>query len=183
MLLKGMSPEEFTEILQFVQKFHGFAKANSFYPKKLKAAVEAGIDPELAKYGLSIKYVRCDYDSRTGDIWGVTFDHIRLASNSFVGWGAYIDKKVDHEYETLFDLCMAYLKGDYKPGEEHFIDYRSPDPRNDDEKLMKEPLLSLQDVANIFCHKGRVTTSNKKIQGLFDKLKTWTYTNKFLKLT
>lgn len=111
--MKGMTLDQFKEVTEFVQAHHAFAR----YGGKEKR-LEAGITPEVAEYGFGIKYVRCDYDTRFGDVWGVTLDNVRFASNHFTalnpppkGW----------KYDNLYDLTMAYLKGNFKPKEEFYI--------------------------------------------------------------
>lgn len=115
--MKGMSLDQFKEVTEFVQKHHKFAYYKT--EEKIKESKEAGIvDGTALRYGFGIKYVRCDYDTRFGDVWGITLDQIRFATNHFTslkpppkGW----------KYDNLFDLTMAYLKGKFKPKEEFYL--------------------------------------------------------------
>ena len=110
--MKGMSLEQFAEVTRFVQKYHKFGSWNR--KRELEAMAE-GVSPEIAEYGLNIKYVRCDYDTRFGAVWGVTFDRFRFATNF-----PYIESEMPKgwKYDNLYDLSMAYLKGEFKPGVE-----------------------------------------------------------------
>jgi hypothetical protein len=114
--MKGMSLEQFTEVTQFVQKYHKFGR----WSREIElAAIKDGVSPEVAEYGYNIKYVRCDYDTRFGDVWGVTFDRVRFARNY-----PYIESKLpkDWKYDNIYDLSMAYLKGEFKPSKEFYIE-------------------------------------------------------------
>lgn len=117
--MKGMSLEQFAEVTRFVQKYHGFAKANRFKDGKVEEAISEGISPEMAEYGLNIKYVRCDYDTRFGDVWGITLDDVRFATNHF---NAFNKPPKQWKYDNIYDLAMAYLKGDFKPKKEFYIE-------------------------------------------------------------
>lgn len=114
--MEGMSLEQFTEITQFVQKYHRFGRWNR---ETELSAMKAGVSPEIAEYGLNIKYVRCDYDTRMGDVWGITFDRLRFATNH-----PYIPSEMpkDWKYNNLYDLSMAYLKGEFKPNKEFYTE-------------------------------------------------------------
>ena len=117
--MKGMSLEQFAEVTRFVQKYHGFAKANCFKDGKVEEAISQGISKDLAEYGLNIKYVRCDYDTRFGDVWGITLDNVRFATNHF---NAFDKPPKQWKYDNIYDLVMAYLKGDFKPKKEFYIE-------------------------------------------------------------
>lgn len=117
--MKGMTLEQFTEVTQFVQKYHGFAKANYWKEGRVEEAISDGILPELSKYGLNIKYVSCDYDTRFGDVWGITLDNVRFATNHFTSFNP---APKGWKYDNLYDLTMAYLKGDFKPKKEFYIE-------------------------------------------------------------
>lgn len=103
-----MSLEDFKNITEFVQKHHKFAHLKR--GGEINESIEAGLSEKLAEFGMNIKYVRCDYDTRFGDVWGITFDRIRFATNSLV-----MGEIKEFPYDNLFDLAMAYLKGEYKP--------------------------------------------------------------------
>jgi len=113
-MMKGTTLKKFTEIAEFVQRHHKFARWVK--QDRVEEAKNAGIAPEIATHGLNIKYVRMNYDTRFGDVWSITFDRITFATNSFVNINLL--KKGDElhplteKYQTLEDLCYAYLKGE-----------------------------------------------------------------------
>lgn len=114
--MKGMSLEQFAEVTRFVQKYHKFGRWNR--KTELEAMAE-GVSPEIAEYGLNIKYVRCDYDTRFGDVWGITLDNVRFATNHFTSFNP---APKQWKYENIYDLAMAYLKGEFKPKKEFYIE-------------------------------------------------------------
>lgn len=111
-----MTLEQFKEITEFVQKHHKFAGYKT--EEKIQEARDAGIQGDIAKYGYGIKYVRCDYDTRFGDVWGITFDQVRFATNHF---NALKPPPKQWKYDNIYDLSMAFLKGIFKPKEEFFV--------------------------------------------------------------
>lgn len=111
-----MTLEQFSEITNFVQKHHKFGGYKG--DKKIQESLDDGISPDVAKYGYGIKYVRCDYDTRFGDVWGITFDRFRFATNHY---NALSLPPKDWKYSNLYDLAMDFLKGEFKPGAEFLI--------------------------------------------------------------
>lgn len=107
MEIKGMSIDEFKAIVDFVQKHHYFAK----WLTDEEIEIEKVNYPKLSEYGYDIKYVDSCYDTRTGDVWSVTFrgigNDIRFATNSFIG------KEVQLPYNSLHEWILAYLKGEW----------------------------------------------------------------------
>ena len=98
--MRGVSPEQYVEILQFIMKNCKFGyNPNRKYPN----------GPQM------IKYVDCTWDSRFDDIWSITFrgDGITLATNHYTG-----DDTSKFPYDNLYDWCMAYLKGEWVPTKE-----------------------------------------------------------------
>lgn len=105
MELKGMTPQQFVEILDFVQKHHSFAKWLP-EPEREKELKEF---PNISEYGKNIKYTTCSYDSRFKDIWSVTF-------RGFGAWCFSCNSVMDQPefpYEDLYSWVMAYLKGEW----------------------------------------------------------------------
>lgn len=100
--MKGLTPQQYIEILDFVQKYHNFAQypTNELQEERKKQC----ISEELSRYGLNIKYVDSCYDSRFGDIWSIKFrglgEEKQFASNTN-----------DSKYANLYDKVMDYLKG------------------------------------------------------------------------
>lgn len=113
--MKGMSLEQFAEVTRLTQKHHQFG----IFRKNKQEALADGLSEKLSEYGLNIKYVRCDYDTRMGDVWGIDFDRVRFATNY-----PYIPSEIpkDWKYDNLYDLSMAYLKGEFKPSEEFYTE-------------------------------------------------------------
>lgn len=117
--MKGLTIEEYKEILEFVQEHHRFAlyiEKNKRIERKLKF-------PNLpSEYGFGIKYVDSCYDSRDKSIWSIKFrvgsfgvsfstNHYNALNMPPPGW----------KYHTLYDLCMAYLTGEFEPTDEFLI--------------------------------------------------------------
>jgi len=110
-MLKGMTPEQFTEILKFVQDYHHFAR----YVSQEKKKKELKLYPNIGEHGLSIKYVDSCYDSRGKEIWSITFrsfSQINFRTNAFIS----LDRN-PIKYHNLYDWVMAYLKGDWRDEE------------------------------------------------------------------
>ena len=116
--MKGMTLDQFKEVAEFSNKYHGFGRANRFREGKVEEAINSGIDKDLAEYGLNIKYVRCDFDSRDGKVWAITLDDVRFATNHF---HAFDPPPKQWKYDNIFDLSIAYLKGDFTPKKEFYI--------------------------------------------------------------
>ena len=109
--MKGMTIEQFSEVLAFVQKYHKFAN----WPTSEEEAEIAKQYPKMPKMGLNIKYTECSYDSRgNGDIWSITFrgiNELTFSTNS----KTYLTEKqkLFVTYNNLFDWVMDYLKGEW----------------------------------------------------------------------
>lgn len=120
--MNGMTFQQYGDILKFISKYHRFGRSNSFYEGKVEEAIKEGIKPELAKYGRFIKYIDNCFDTRTMDVWSIEFrgmgNHIRFATNF-----PYIPSELpkDWKYDNLYDLSMAYLKGEFEPSEEFIV--------------------------------------------------------------
>lgn len=99
--MKGLTLEQNTNIINFVQKHHKFAFVNT----------ENTIVVNDKPYCLCIKYVDFCYDSRTQDIWAISFRglgvDLTFATNSLVSNNSKIP------YDSLYDWVMAYLKGEW----------------------------------------------------------------------
>ena len=112
--VRGMSSEQFHEILEFVQKYHNFANLMS-------ASREDAIKtkyPNMDEYGFNIKYVDSVYDTRTRSIQSVSFRgmgrNLKFAANSFMLEKMFKDT---FPFDNLFDWIMAFLKGDWNDKE------------------------------------------------------------------
>ena len=118
--MKGMSITQYAEVVKFAQEHHAFAMWSSDEEKKERQKKY----PKLDEYGFNIKYIDSVYDSRTSDVWVVKFRSggtgYRFSTNHF----AMREKPKHWKYDNLFDLCMAYLKGEFKPKEEFYFDDR-----------------------------------------------------------
>lgn len=120
--MKGMTFQQYGDVLKLISKYHRFGSPNAFNKQKVEEAIEEGISPELAKYGLSIKYIDNCFDTRTMEVWSVEFrgmgNHIRFATNF-----PYIPSELpkDWKYDNIYDLTMAYLKGEFEPSEKFIV--------------------------------------------------------------
>jgi hypothetical protein len=105
--LKGMTPEQYLEIMQMVQKHHRFGMVQK--------------EDRITEHSFHIKYIDSVYDSRTGDIWSVSFRglgrDISFSTNMFV---MEVRQPDDFPYNNLYDFIKAYLKGEFIPTEEYF---------------------------------------------------------------
>lgn len=116
--MKGMTLDQYKEVVEFTQNYHGFARG--WDKNRRSEAISKGVKPKTAEYGYGIKYISCNYDTRDGKVWSITFDNrIRLSANHFTalnpppkGW----------KYDNIYELSMAFLKGNFVPKNEFFID-------------------------------------------------------------
>lgn len=121
--MNGMTLQQYGDILKFISKYHRFGRLNSIHEGKVEEAIKDGITPELAKYGHNIKYVRNSFDMRTMEIFSIGFEglgvSIRFATNF-----PYIPSELpkDWKYDNIYDLSMAYLKGEFIPDEKFTIE-------------------------------------------------------------
>lgn len=119
--MKNLTPAQYVEILKFVQDHHAFAKVIDL-DKRKQRKIEFPHLPD--SHGFGLKYVDSVYDSRGGTIWSISFRHgswgVCFKSNHYIT-GVNPEPK-DWKYNSLYDLCMAYLKGEFKPKEEFFIE-------------------------------------------------------------
>lgn len=117
--MRGLTLQEFTEVIEFVQKYHSFAE---YKPPEERNKIEKLFPLLKGGFGFSIKYVDSCYDSRDKSIWSVVFRRgvlgVCLSTNHFnsinlppKGW----------KYHSLFDWCMAYLTGEFVPTDEFFV--------------------------------------------------------------
>lgn len=111
--MKGMTLDQLKEVIEFVQEYHRFAGYKS--PEK-RAELKKQF-PNMFEYGMGIKYVDFTYDTRTMDIWSVTFRGVgvRLSTNHYT---ALSMPPEDFNYSNLYDWCMDFLKGEFKATEE-----------------------------------------------------------------
>lgn len=102
--MKGMSIEEYKEVIEFIQRFHKFGYIKDENRIKLN-----GND-----FQLHIKYVDNCYDSRFSEVWVISFrgfgNHLRFAVNHFSSLRPEPD---NFPFETLFDWVMSFLKGEW----------------------------------------------------------------------
>lgn len=117
--MKALTIDQFKEVVEFAQKYHQFAK----WPSDEEVAESAKLYPKIPKHGFNIKYIDSCYDSRTAEVWMVFFrsgrDGYRFATNHF---NSINPEPKGWKYHTLYDLCMAYLKGEFMPKEEFYHD-------------------------------------------------------------
>jgi hypothetical protein len=121
-MIDGMNNDQFKAVINFVRNYHQFGSWRSGKNRKLDKEKY----PNLKEFGYSIKYVDTCYDSRTNTIWSITFrqgtNGINFRTNLFT------DKDPEwFEFDTLYDLCMAYLTGEFKPEHDIFQHKASSD--------------------------------------------------------
>ena len=95
--MKGLTFEQYIEIVNFVQKHHKFG-----YVKE---------ENQIKKdWWLHIKYIDNSYDTRTNDVWSVSFRglgvDITFKTNSLV-----LLSPKEIRFDNLFDYIMQYLLG------------------------------------------------------------------------
>jgi len=113
--MKGLTPEQYVSVLQFVQKYHKFALWMSGEDKSQMNKEF----PNLSKwkgYGMGIKYIDSCYDSRTGDIWSITFRVHSAYKYSFHTniFNEFLGKKKPESWIelTFYEIIMKFLKGE-----------------------------------------------------------------------
>jgi hypothetical protein len=115
--MKGLSLEQFKEVVEFVQKYHSFGiLLPDVVRKKLKEKY-----PNFPEYGYTIKYIDSCYDSRFRNIWNVTFRGLGKTINFSVNHFVLKETPKDWKYDNLFDLIMDYLKGDFVLTEDFYV--------------------------------------------------------------
>jgi len=118
--MQGMNLGEYVVMMEFLQKYHAFAYWPSDEEIKERNKKFFQMAPSFGKHGLNIKYIDCTYDTRDISIWAVTFRQgrygIRLSCNHYTE--DTIPK--NFRFESLYDWCMAYLKGEWKPTKREF---------------------------------------------------------------
>lgn len=115
--MKGLTLDQFKEVIEFVQEYHAFGK----YKNPEKRAENKEKYPNIAEYGMGIKYVDSCYDSRDNTIWSVTFRQgVRGVVFSTNKYNAFNLPPDDWNYNKLYDLCMDFLKGEFKPTEDFY---------------------------------------------------------------
>lgn len=100
--MKGLTPQQFAEVLDFVKKYQSFAQWKS--PEEM-----AGIKdkyPLITNTGMNIKYVESTYDSRDHSVWSVGFRH---GKNSLY-LHTNLEEKWLEGYADFYSLVMGYLK-------------------------------------------------------------------------
>ena len=106
--MKGLTFEQYKEVVNFVQKHHkfGYVKEKNQIKKD---------------WHLHIKYIDNCYDTRFNNIWSVSFrglgQEINFRTNSLSNKLIPMENKFDN----LLDWIMAYLKGELTENEiKHF---------------------------------------------------------------
>jgi hypothetical protein len=102
--MRGMTLDEFKEVVEFVQKYHKFG-----YVKK-----EDRIQIKGEDHFMMIKYIDSCYYSRCQTIWVVTLRHgntgYRFSSNHYAATNL---PPAHFTFTSLFDWVMAFLKGEW----------------------------------------------------------------------
>lgn len=105
-MMKGMSMEQFSQVIDFVQEHHKFGYTPS--EKRLKKKVDN------TDWNMHIKYVDSCYDSRDKTIWSISFrgfgNTLCFRSNHFTSVNPNTS---NFSFKNLFDWVMAFLKGEW----------------------------------------------------------------------
>ena len=67
--MKGLTLDQFKEVVAFVQEHHRFA---GYIPEEQRKIRKEQF-PNMSEYGMGIKYIDSCYDSRDQTIWMVKF--------------------------------------------------------------------------------------------------------------
>jgi hypothetical protein len=121
--MKGMTLKEFQEVVDFSQKYHAFALWLTDEQVKERNKKYFQMHGAFGAHGMNIKYIDTIYDSRDQTIWSITFRQgkygWRFSTNHYT---ALNPPPKNFKYGTLYDLCMAFLKGEFKPKKEFEVD-------------------------------------------------------------
>lgn len=106
--MKGMTISEYTKVIEFLQNNNSL---QSYWADDKK---------ENRHKRPRIKYVDSCYDSRSGTWWSVTFrswgaTNVNLRSN------LTLYDLVRPDFDSLYDWCIAFLKGEWEATEEFFV--------------------------------------------------------------
>lgn len=117
-MMKGMTPAQLVQVVEFVQKHHCFG----YVPK----------ENLVTKYSHGIKYIDPVYDTRDQTFWCIGFrgmsGNITFRTNHFVlqstpkGW----------KYDNLFDLVMAWMKDEFVPKADFYDEHVDSRKTKDD---------------------------------------------------
>ena len=120
--LLGITLLEFNELIKFVERHHRYTLFLTDDTIEYRKRLLPKLDPEQ---GFKIKYIDTCYDSRTNTFWSITFR--KGSSYGYKFTTNHYDKfnppPKDWKFHTLYELCMAYLKGEFEPGDEFLIKY------------------------------------------------------------
>lgn len=110
--MEALTLEQYSEIVNFVQKWHYFA----VYLSDEQVKERNKQYPNMGKwrdYGMNIKYIDSIYDSRDAKIWSITFRGMghkyNFTSNHFNGTNPM---PKEWRWKTLHAMIMAFLKGE-----------------------------------------------------------------------
>jgi len=121
--MKGMTLQEYQEVVEFSQKYHKFSLWLTDEEVKERNKKYFQMHGAFGRHGLNIKYIDCTYDSRDRTVWSITFrqgrNGWRFATNHY---NAINQPPKNWKFSNLYDLCMAFLKGEFKPGGEFRVD-------------------------------------------------------------
>ena len=106
--MRGMNAEEYVEVMSYLQD-----------NLSLLAKNREKRHPKVP----SVKYIDCCYDTRTATWWSIKFRtwgafNITLRSNYNNAISLSLGKGVP--FNSLYDWCMAYMKGEWIPEESFY---------------------------------------------------------------
>lgn len=118
--MKGLTLEQLNEVINFAQKHHKFALWKTDEEREETKRNFPSIHSPA--HGMNIKYIDFTYDSRDATFWVIKFrqvtNGVAFSTNHF---SSMLPVPKGWKYDNLYDLCMAYLKGEFKPKEEFYI--------------------------------------------------------------
>lgn len=121
--MKGLTLSQFKEVIDFAQKYHKFALCMSDEEVKERNKIYHQMHEPFKEFGMNIKYIDSIYDSRDNIIWSITFrqgrNGVRFSTNHFTALNL---PPKNWKYNNLYDLCMAFLKGEFKPSKEFNVE-------------------------------------------------------------
>lgn len=156
--MRPLTPKEFFEVMKFVQNYHRFA----YWPADDEWEKILSTYPLMPHHGLSIKYIDSCYDSRDGSVWSISFrgmgGNVRFSANHF---NFMNEKPKSWKYESLYELIMAYLTGQFVPKEEFYFDHR-------DDATNTRKMYGRQEMINLF-NEFMLDSSTRNFESWLDK--------------
>lgn len=118
--LLGMSLLEYRDIIKFIEKHHSYTLILDNDDIEYRKRLFPKLNPTE---GFKIKYVDNCYDSRTMYIWSITFRKTTTIGYKFNTnhYDKFNPPPTNWKYQTLYELCMAYLTGEFEPTDDFML--------------------------------------------------------------